>query len=71
MDAQLSSDEILRITRGHVPAATYPNGEFASGLKTIRGDDQRRSFRRAVYYVKAWAASIPMPASAPRHGQPL
>jgi uncharacterized protein (DUF1501 family) len=35
MDAQVSSDEILRITRGHRGTATYPNGEFGSGLQTI------------------------------------
>jgi uncharacterized protein (DUF1501 family) len=35
MDAQLSSDEILRMTRAHAPAATYPFGEFGAGLRTI------------------------------------
>ena len=35
MDAQVSSDEILRMTRTHAPAAAYPFGEFGSGLRTI------------------------------------
>src|SRR4030081_651658 len=35
MDAQLSSDEILTMTRAHAPAATYPFGEFGGGLRTI------------------------------------
>ena len=35
MDAQLSSDEILKMTRAHAPAATYPFGEFGAGLRTV------------------------------------
>jgi uncharacterized protein (DUF1501 family) len=35
MDAQLSSDEILKMARAHAPAATYPFGEFGAGLRTI------------------------------------
>ena len=35
MDAQLSSDEILKMTRAHSPAANYPFGEFGAGLRTI------------------------------------
>src|SRR5437016_1901268 len=35
MDAQLSSDEILRMARSHAPAATYPFGEFGAGLRTV------------------------------------
>jgi uncharacterized protein (DUF1501 family) len=35
MDAQLSSEQILRITRNHTAAGTYPAGEFGNGLKTI------------------------------------
>jgi uncharacterized protein (DUF1501 family) len=35
MDAQLSSDDILRMTRKHEPAAKYPNGQFGNGLRTI------------------------------------
>ncbi len=35
MDAQVSSDDILRMTRNHQPVAQYPNNEFGSGLRTI------------------------------------
>ncbi|HZQ36419.1 MAG TPA: DUF1501 domain-containing protein [Dehalococcoidia bacterium] len=35
MDAQLSSEEILRITRGHSGPTPYPTNEFGNGLKTI------------------------------------
>jgi uncharacterized protein (DUF1501 family) len=35
MDAQLSSDDILRMTSRHQPAAEYPNGQFGNGLRTI------------------------------------
>jgi uncharacterized protein (DUF1501 family) len=35
MDAQLSSDDILRMTSRHQPAAQYPNGQFGNGLRTI------------------------------------
>lgn len=35
MDAQLSSDEILRLTRTHTAASTYPATEFGNGLKTV------------------------------------
>jgi uncharacterized protein (DUF1501 family) len=35
MDAQVSSDDILRIVRAHHAAATYPNNEFGNGLQTI------------------------------------
>lgn len=35
MDAQLSSDDILRMTRRHQPAAQYPGGSFGNGLRTI------------------------------------
>jgi uncharacterized protein (DUF1501 family) len=35
MDAQVSSDEILRITRNHTAAATYPRTELGNGLQTI------------------------------------
>lgn len=35
MDAQLSSDDILRMTRTHQSPSAYPNGEFGAGLKTI------------------------------------
>jgi uncharacterized protein (DUF1501 family) len=35
MDAQLSSEEILRLTREHSSPAAYPANEFGNGLKTI------------------------------------
>ncbi len=34
MDAQVSSDDILRMTAAH-KVANYPNGEFGNGLQTI------------------------------------
>ncbi len=35
MDAQLSSQDILKATREHSSPATYPAGEFGNGLRTI------------------------------------
>jgi uncharacterized protein (DUF1501 family) len=35
MDAQLSSEEILRLTRSHTSPLAYPANEFGNGLKTI------------------------------------
>jgi uncharacterized protein (DUF1501 family) len=35
MDAQLSSDEILGMTRRHAPAGRYPGNEFGNGLRTV------------------------------------
>jgi uncharacterized protein (DUF1501 family) len=35
MDAQLSSDQILRLTRNHSGPTPYPANEFGNGLKTI------------------------------------
>jgi len=35
MDAQLSSEEILRLTRNHQSPTPYPANEFGNGLKTI------------------------------------
>jgi uncharacterized protein (DUF1501 family) len=35
MDAQLSSDDILRMTQRHQPPAAYPGGSFGNGLRTI------------------------------------
>ena len=35
MDAQLSSEEILRLTRSHTSPLPYPPNEFGNGLKTI------------------------------------
>jgi uncharacterized protein (DUF1501 family) len=35
MDAQVSSDDILRMTREHHAGANYPGGEFGNALRTI------------------------------------
>jgi uncharacterized protein (DUF1501 family) len=35
MDAQLSSDDILRMTQRHTSPAQYPTNQFGAGLKTI------------------------------------
>jgi uncharacterized protein (DUF1501 family) len=35
MDAQLSSDDILRMTSRHSSPVAYPGGQFGSGLRTI------------------------------------
>jgi uncharacterized protein (DUF1501 family) len=35
MDAQISSEEILRLTRNHTSPIDYPANEFGQGLKTI------------------------------------
>jgi uncharacterized protein (DUF1501 family) len=35
MDAQVSSDTILRVTKQFQPAAQYPGNEFGSGLRTV------------------------------------
>jgi uncharacterized protein (DUF1501 family) len=50
MDAQVSSDRLLKISREFQPAGHYPNGEFGDGLRTVAamiggGLDTR------VYYV--------------------
>ncbi|MFT3784704.1 MAG: DUF1501 domain-containing protein [Tepidisphaeraceae bacterium] len=50
LDAQASSDQILRAVNAHQPKAQYPRGEFGDGLRTvaamIRGELPTR-----VYYV--------------------
>lgn len=50
MDAQVSSDDILRMTQRHRPAAEYPNNEFGNGLKTIAAMIGGKLPTR-VYYV--------------------
>jgi uncharacterized protein (DUF1501 family) len=35
MDAQVSSDEILRVTRGYSSSTQYPGNEFGNGLRTV------------------------------------
>jgi uncharacterized protein (DUF1501 family) len=48
MDAQISSDSIIRMTRGHT--AQYPGGEFAQGLRTIAAMI-KGGLPTRVYYV--------------------
>jgi uncharacterized protein (DUF1501 family) len=50
MDAQVSSDDILRMTKGHQPSASYPNNEFGSGLKTVAAMI-KGGLPTRVYYV--------------------
>jgi uncharacterized protein (DUF1501 family) len=51
MDAQLSSDQILRVTRAHNPAGiNYPGGGFGQGLRTIAAMI-RGGLPTRVYYV--------------------
>jgi uncharacterized protein (DUF1501 family) len=51
MDAQLSSDQVLKITREHNPAGvSYPNGSFGQGLRTIAAMI-RGGLPTRVYYV--------------------
>jgi uncharacterized protein (DUF1501 family) len=51
MDAQLSSDDILRVAQNHQPPGEYPKGELGEGLRLvaamIRGGMSTR-----VYYVR-------------------
>ncbi len=35
MDAKLTSDQILKLTRGHTPPVAYPQTPFSQGLRTI------------------------------------
>ncbi|HMB95291.1 MAG TPA: DUF1501 domain-containing protein, partial [Tepidisphaeraceae bacterium] len=49
MDAQVSSDDILRITRGY-GASGYPGSEFGNGLKTVAAMIKGQLPTR-VYYV--------------------
>ena len=50
MDAQVSSDDILRMTRTHQTAAQYPGNEFGTGLRTIAAMIEGGLPTR-VYYV--------------------
>jgi uncharacterized protein (DUF1501 family) len=65
MDAQVSSDEILRITKAHQAAGTYPNNEFGNGLKTIAAMIAGGLATR-VYYV-AIGGFDTHAGQAPRH----
>ncbi|HEX3356949.1 MAG TPA: DUF1501 domain-containing protein, partial [Tepidisphaeraceae bacterium] len=50
MDAQVSSDDILRMTRTHQSPTPYPGNEFGQGLKTVAAMIQGGLPTR-VYYV--------------------
>src|SRR5947207_7958196 len=50
MDAQISSDDILRMTRGHQPTVQYPGGEFGNGLRTVAAMI-KGGLPTRVYYV--------------------
>jgi uncharacterized protein (DUF1501 family) len=50
MDAQLSSEQILTITRSHNPPQPYPNGEFGSALKNVAAMI-KGGLPTRVYYV--------------------
>ena len=50
MDAQLSSDQILKITREYQTTEEYPGGEFGLGLRTIAAMI-RGGLPTRVYYV--------------------
>ncbi|HTL30672.1 MAG TPA: DUF1501 domain-containing protein [Tepidisphaeraceae bacterium] len=49
MDAQVSSDDILRMVRGH-DGSGYPNGEFGTGLRTVAAMI-KGGLPTRVYYV--------------------
>jgi uncharacterized protein (DUF1501 family) len=50
MDAQISSDQILSITRGYKSQSAYPGGEFGNNLRTVAAMIQGGLPTR-VYYV--------------------
>jgi uncharacterized protein (DUF1501 family) len=50
MDAQVSSDDILRMSRGHNPSAAYPNNDFGGGLRTVAAMI-KGGLPTRVYYV--------------------
>lgn len=50
MDAQVSSDDILRMTRGRESTITYPGNEFGNGLKTVAAMI-KGGLPTRVYYV--------------------
>jgi uncharacterized protein (DUF1501 family) len=50
MDAQLSSDQILSMTRGHQTRAEYPRTRFGNGLRTVAAMI-RGGLATRVYYV--------------------
>ena len=50
MDAQLSSDDILRVTQSHRPSNEYPRGELGEGLRLVAAMI-RGGLSTRVYYV--------------------
>ena len=50
LDAQASSDRILKATSAHKPGVEYPRGDFGEGLKTIAAMI-RAEMPTRVYYV--------------------
>src|SRR5439155_3018891 len=50
MDAQVSSDDIIRMTRTHQEPAPYPGNEFGSGLRTVAAMI-KGGLPTRVYYV--------------------
>jgi uncharacterized protein (DUF1501 family) len=50
MDAQLSSDDILRVTQNHQPSNNYPRGELGEGLRLVAAMI-RGGLSTRVYYV--------------------
>lgn len=50
MDAQLSSDDILRVTQNHQPSSNYPRGELGEGLRLVAAMI-RGGLSTRVYYV--------------------
>jgi uncharacterized protein (DUF1501 family) len=50
MDAQVSSDDIIRMTRTHQPSTGYPTNEFGNGLRTVAAMI-KGGLPTRVYYV--------------------
>ena len=50
MDAQLSSDDILRVTQNYQPSTKYPQGELGEGLRLVAAMI-RGGLSTRVYYV--------------------
>ncbi len=50
MDAQVSSDRIMKVTRAHKPGVDYPRGAFADQLRTVAAMI-RGGLPTRVYYV--------------------
>ncbi len=67
MDAQVSSDDILRMTKQFAPAGQYPNTEFGNGLRTIAAMIAGGLPTR-VYYVSLGGFDTHA-NQAPRHAQ--